>query len=160
MILHVTTMGRILVQILLICVVICWSPLFAQDRPTQEKRTLNERVMNGCAHEIVEMSKAHTGTTIRGFVKREGDRPFEDVLVEVFQSNGKPDEEVYELPSEERIVSATTDEKGRFSLHVKPGNYRLRFSYSSEWNCTYVKVAARGFRIWTKDLKIPMSIGN
>jgi hypothetical protein len=160
MILHVTTMGRILVQILLLYVVLYWSPLSAQDCTAQEKRSVNERVLSGCAHEIVEMSKAHTGTTIRGYVKREGDRPFEDVLVEVFPSNGKPDEEVYKLPSEERIVSATTDEKGRFSLHVKPGNYRLRFSYSGEWNCTYVKVAAGGLRIWTKHLEIPMSIGN
>jgi len=108
----------------------------------------------------VELSKARTGTTIRGYVKREGDRPFEGVLVEVFPSNGKPDEEVFKLPSEERILSATTDEKGRFSLHVKPGNYRLRFSSSGEWNCTYVKVAAGGTRILAKHLKIPMSIGN
>src|SRR5215813_11638907 len=155
-----STMGRILFQILLICVVLCWSPLSAQDRTTPKKKSVNERLLSGCAHEIVEMSKAHTGTTIRGYVKRESDGPFEGVLVEAFPSTGKPDEELYKLPSEQPIVSATTDEKGRFSLHVKPGNYRLRFSYSGEWNCTYVKVAAGGFRIWTKHLEIPMSIGN
>lgn len=160
MILRVTTMGRILVQILLICVVLSWSPSLAHNRPTQEKRSVNEGVLNGCAHEIVEMRKAHTGTTIRGYVRGESDGPFDDVLVEVFPSNGKPDEEVYRLPSEERIVSATTDQKGRFSLHVKPGNYRLRFSHSGEWNCTYVKVTAGGFRIWPKQLEILMSTGN
>src|SRR5262245_532444 len=153
-------MRRIFLQILLICVVLCWSPLSAQDHTTQEKRSVNESALRGCAHEIVELSKAHTGTTIRGYVKREGDKPFQDVVVEVFPSSGKPDEDMYRLLSSERIVSARSDEKGRFSLHVKPGNYRLRFSHSGEWNCTYVKVAAGGFRIWPKHLEIPMSIGN
>lgn len=116
--------------------------------------------MGGCAHEIVELKKTHTGTRIQGYVKGAGARPFEDVLVEVFPSNGKPDEKVYNLPSEDRLTSTITDAKGRFSLRVKPGNYRLRFSYSNEWNCTYVKVSASEIRFWPKHLQIPMDIGN
>jgi len=116
----------------------------------------------GCAHEIVELEPAKTGTHVLGTIYRPVDStPFEGVLVEVFTlpENAVPLWDYLTGDSDGKRISACVVEKnGKFEFRLKPGRYELRFSKSSEWNCTYLKIAVIGFE--GKKLRVPMYIGN
>jgi hypothetical protein len=115
----------------------------------------------GCAHEIVELKDARSGTMVQGTVYRENSSdPFEGVLVEVFTtSDGKaPVWRADGTVQRTRVAACAVRKDGKFSLQLKPGNYWIRFSKDDGWNCTYEKIEViEDFR--AKKLHIPITIG-
>ncbi len=88
--------------------------------------------------------------------------PFDGLLVEVFTlpENAVPLWDYLTGDSDRKRISACVVEKnGKFEFRLKPGRYELRFSKSSEWNCTHLKIAViDGFD--EKKLRVPMYIGH
>jgi len=128
--------------------------------PTRAKCKMADETQGclGCAHEIVEVEQAKTNTTIRGAVHMIGGA--EGVLVEVFTrpENASPLWNVPNPPERTRIAACTVRKSGKFRFRLKPGKYELRFSRSSEWNCTFLKVDVIA-GLHTKKLEVPMHIG-
>jgi hypothetical protein len=138
--------------------ILLWGGMYGvPTRANCKTADVNQQCL-GCAHEIVELEQAKTGSTIRGSVIMIGST--EGVFVEVFTrpENASPLWDIPNPAERTRAAACTVGKSGKFRLHLKPGKYELRFSRSSEWNCTYLKVeVVAGFR--TKKLRVPMNIG-
>jgi hypothetical protein len=114
----------------------------------------------GCAHEMITMEPAKSGTTVHGTVQDSQSKPFEGVLVEVFTH---PEVVVPMLRSgasveEFRVAACLVGKDGKFSFHLGPGKYEMRFSRSFEWNCTFLQIQVIE-NYAPKRLRIEMSIG-
>jgi hypothetical protein len=110
---------------------------------------------------VVELEQRKIGTKIRGSVYViANSEPFEGVLVEVFSlpENAAPLWNLEGTAQRTRVAACITEKDGKFMFHLKRGKYELRFSRSSGWNCTYVKIEVYE-GLPTKKLRVPMHIG-
>lgn len=131
----------------------------APARADCKKAARNQECL-GCANMIVQMKDARSGTTVRAVVQGPGLKPPEGVLVEVFRRS----ESDAPLWNEEttarrtRVAACFVGKDGRFSIHLQPGKYEMRFSISNGWNCTFQRIEViKGF--YGKPLQVHMTLG-
>jgi hypothetical protein len=111
---------------------------------------------------MVEFTNAKTGTIVAGNVWRwiPDKTAADDVFVEIYAYEKGPQTEDWNPATwGEKVGSQVTKTDGKFSFRVRPGTYRLRFSISGEWNCSYVTVKAERFGFGHKRLNIEMRLG-
>ena len=144
----------------IVVVLLCCGLCSASVSATCKKASETQQCL-GCANQVVELEQTKIGPKVRGTIHLGmGSEPSEGVLVEVFS---RPDGAVplwnpETAAQRTRADACVVGKDGQFSFHLKPGKYELRFSLSSGWNCTYLKIEVeRGLR--TKKLRIPLKIG-
>lgn len=97
---------------------------------------------------------------MRGIVQGPGLKPPEGVLVEVF-SRSETDVPLWDEEAtarRTRVGACFVGKDGRFSIHLHPGKYEMRFSISNGWNCTFERIEViKGLH--GKPVQVHMTLG-
>lgn len=120
------------------CFFVVASPARSQCVPTSTQQTIwggNQRI-------VIEQAKPVK--MIHGIARGPAGGALEGVLVEVFDHPEIVKSYTRQQNSAQtRMAACMTNESGRFSFELPPGDYELRLSKSSEWDVMSVIVRVR-----------------